>query len=90
MLDLKWYIFIDDDNLILDDIFLYEIPFYELKGYSPFNPVLKIRRGKSKLAFLMDYPIDYNDITIFGFFTGILKSPLIGMHDEMLGVKEMF
>src|SRR4051794_33614087 len=26
--DLKWYIFIDDDNLILYDNFLYEIPFY--------------------------------------------------------------
>lgn len=34
----KWYAFIDNDNLILDDSFLYEIPYYEKKGYVAMNP----------------------------------------------------
>jgi cellulose synthase/poly-beta-1,6-N-acetylglucosamine synthase-like glycosyltransferase len=85
--DSKWYVFIDDDNLILDDNFLYEIPYYDLNGYSAFNPILKPRKGKSKLASIIDLTREYDDISIYRFFVGLIKSPLIGMHGEMLGVR---
>jgi beta-1,4-mannosyltransferase len=83
----KWYCFIDDDNLILDDNFLYEIPHYEKLGFVACNPSIVPREGKSKFVFIMDTIRQYDDLTIFRFFTGLLKSPLLGMHGEFLTVK---
>ncbi|MEM3725116.1 MAG: glycosyltransferase family 2 protein [Nitrososphaerota archaeon] len=83
----KWYAFIDDDNLILDDSFLYEIPYYESKGYVAMNPILIPREGKSKLVYVMDSIRYFDDLTSFRFFTGLLKRPLIGFHGELLAVK---
>lgn len=83
----KWYAFIDDDNLVLDDDFLYEIPYYEKKGYVAMNPILLPRKGKSTVAYIMDFIRYFEDITIFRFFTGLLKKPLIGFHGELLTVR---
>jgi egghead protein (zeste-white 4 protein) len=82
-----WYSFLDDDNLILDDNFLYEIPYYENLGYVAFNPSITPREGKSKFTFIMDFIREYDDKTIFRFFTGLLKAPLLGIHGEFLTVK---
>ncbi|WP_406606806.1 glycosyltransferase [Candidatus Infernicultor aquiphilus] len=83
----KWYAFIDDDHLILDDSFLYEIPYYEERGYVAMNPVLFPRKGKSTLTYIMDFIRYFNDLTMFRFFTGFLKQPLAGLHGELLTVK---
>ena len=82
-----WYVFLDDDNLVLDDKFLYEIPYYERKGYVAFNPVLVPRQGRSPIAFVMDFARYLDDISFFRFFTGLLKRPYLGLHGELLGVK---
>ena len=80
----NWYGFIDDDNLVLDDKFLYEIPYYEAKGYVAMNPSLIPRRGKSEVAYIMDIIRYFDDIFIFRTFTGLLKKPLIGLHGELM------
>jgi egghead protein (zeste-white 4 protein) len=85
--DHKWYSLIDDDNLILDDTFLYEIPYYEKKGYSMTNPTITPRLGKSRFCYIMDFIRRYDDITLSRLFTGHFKSPLLGAHGEMLTVK---
>lgn len=79
-----WFAFLDDDNLILDDSFLYEIPYYEKHGYSVANPTLTPRAGKSKITYTMDFIRLFDDKTIFRFFTGLLKRPLLGLHGELL------
>ena len=83
----KWYSFIDDDNIILDDKFLYEIPYYEQRGYVAFNPTITARTGNSRFIWIMDFIRKYDDVTVFRFFTGLLGIPYIGMHGEMLTVK---
>ena len=83
----KWYSFIDDDNIILDDKFLYEIPYYEQRGYVAFNPNITSRTGNSRFIRIMDFIRKYDDVTVFRFFTGLLGIPYIGMHGEMLTVK---
>jgi egghead protein (zeste-white 4 protein) len=83
----KWYSFIDDDNIILDDKFLYEIPYYEQRGYVAFNPNITARTGNSRFVRIMDFIRKYDDVTVFRFFTGLLGVPYIGMHGEMLTVK---
>ena len=83
----KWYSFIDDDNIILDDKFLYEIPYYEQRGYVAFNPTITARMGNSRFIWIMDFIRKYDDVTVFRFFTGLLGIPYIGMHGEMLTVK---
>lgn len=83
----KWYSFIDDDNIILDDKFLYEIPYYEERGYVAFNPNITARTGNSRFIRIMDFIRKYDDVTVFRFFTGLLGIPYIGMHGEMLTVK---
>ena len=83
----KWYSFIDDDNIILDDRFLYEIPYYEERGYVAFNPNITSRTGNSRFIRIMDFIRKYDDVTVFRFFTGLLGIPYIGMHGEMLTVK---
>jgi hypothetical protein len=85
-----WYVFLDDDNLVLDDHFLYEIPYYEQRGYVAFNPVLVPRRGRSHLAYIIDLARLIDDLSFFRFFTGLLKRPLVGMHGELLGVRGDF
>lgn len=83
----SWYTFIDDDNLILDDNFLYEIPYYEGKGYVACNPILIPRKGKSTFAYVMDTIRWFDDRTVFRFFTGLTKRSVCGMHGEMLTVR---
>ncbi|MGC9210503.1 MAG: glycosyltransferase [Acidilobus sp.] len=85
-----WYVFLDDDNLVLDDRFLYEIPYYEKRGYVAFNPVLTPRRGRSYLAYIIDHARLLDDISFFRLFTGVLRRPLVGLHGELLGVKGDF
>jgi egghead protein (zeste-white 4 protein) len=83
----KWYSFIDDDNIIVDSSMLYEIPYYEKMGYVACNPLIVPREGKSKTAHIMDYIRRFDDLTIFRFFTGICKKPMLGLHGEVLTVK---
>jgi cellulose synthase/poly-beta-1,6-N-acetylglucosamine synthase-like glycosyltransferase len=83
----KWYTFIDDDNILLDDKFLYELPYYEKKGYVACNPVLYTQQGKSLFTTAMDFIRYYEDITVFRFFTGLTKKAWIGLHGEMLTVR---
>lgn len=83
----KWYVFIDDDNFILDDAFLYEIPVYDKEGYVAANGVLVPRPGKSLVAFVMDWIRFVDDVFIYRFFTGLLGKPLLGLHGDLLIVK---
>ncbi len=85
-----WYVFLDDDNLVLTDDFLYEIPYYERRGYVAFNPILMPRKGRSYMAFIMDFARLIDDLSFFRFFTGLLKRPYVGLHGELLGVKGSF
>jgi cellulose synthase/poly-beta-1,6-N-acetylglucosamine synthase-like glycosyltransferase len=82
-----WYSFIDDDNLVSDKKFLYEIPVMDSKGYVATNPILKPREGRSKLAYIMDSIRYFDDMTVFRFFTGVVGRPLLGLHGELLTVK---
>lgn len=79
-----WYGFIDDDNKILDDDILYEIPYYEEHGYGAANPVLIPRPGESMSTFVMDHLRTLDDLTVFKAFTGLLGKPYIGFHGELL------
>jgi cellulose synthase/poly-beta-1,6-N-acetylglucosamine synthase-like glycosyltransferase len=83
----KWYTFFDDDNMILDDRFLYELPYYEQRGYVACNPVLLTRQGRSTFTTIMDWIRYFEDITVFRFFTGLSKRPWVGLHGEMLTVR---
>lgn len=82
-----WYGFVDDDNIILDTEFLYEIPYYDQHGYAAMNPLLVMRKGKSTLTYVMDSIRIYDDLTVYRFFTGLLGRPLVGLHGELLCVK---
>jgi cellulose synthase/poly-beta-1,6-N-acetylglucosamine synthase-like glycosyltransferase len=82
-----WYGFVDDDNLILDTNFLYEIPYYDEHGYVAMNPVLVMRKGKNTLSYIMDSIRLFDDLTVYRFFTGLLGKPLVGLHGELLCVK---
>lgn len=82
-----WYSFIDDDNLVTDKKFLYEITYYNKNGYVACNPILKPRTGKSSVAFIIDTLRYFDDLTIFRYFTGSLKKPLLGLHGELLTAK---
>lgn len=79
-----WYGFVDDDNRILDDQFLYEIPHYEARGYRAMNPVLVPRSGRSVMTFIADHIRFVDDRSIYRFFTGVLGSPYLGFHGELL------
>lgn len=83
----KWYVFIDDDNLILDDSFLYEIPIYEKLGYVAANGVLVPRPGLSTISYVMDWVRFMDDLLIYRFFTGLLGKPLLGLHGDLFIVK---
>lgn len=83
----KWYVFIDDDNLVLDDKFLYEIPYYEKKGYVASNGVLYPRYGGNPITFVADFLRYADDLTMFRFLTGVLGRPLNGFHGELMIVK---
>lgn len=82
-----WYAFLDDDNLLLDDSILYEIPVYERRGYGAANPVLLPRPGRSTATFVMDHLRMLDDLTVFRAFTGLLGKPAIGFHGELLTVR---
>lgn len=79
-----WYGFIDDDNRILDDSFLYEIPQYEARGYRAMNPVLVPRQGRSVVTFMTDHIRYVDDISIYRLFNGVLGRPYLGFHGELL------
>jgi egghead protein (zeste-white 4 protein) len=83
----KWYGFVDDDNLVLDTEFLYEIPYYEQHGYVAMNPLLVMRKGKSNFTYIMDSIRLFDDLTVYRFFTGLLGRPFVGLHGELLCVK---
>lgn len=80
----QWYAFIDDDNQILDDRFLYEIPRHDEAGYGAMNPVLRPRLGRSFLTFMADHIRLLDDVTIYRLFTGFLGKPAVGFHGELL------
>jgi hypothetical protein len=79
-----WYGFIDDDNLVQDKGFLYEIPHYEAEGYGAMNAVLTPRRGDSIITYVMDHVRLLDDLTVFRAFTGLLGRPYVGFHGELL------
>ncbi|MDM8561291.1 glycosyltransferase family 2 protein [Candidatus Parabeggiatoa sp. HSG14] len=80
----KWYAFIDDDNKVMTDDFLYEIPHYERKGYVCANGILKPRMGRSKITFIADHLRWFDDLSIFRFGTGLLGFAINGIHGELL------
>jgi hypothetical protein len=82
-----WYAFLDDDNIVLDEKFLYEIPHYESQGYRAMNPVIKPRPGRSLLTFMADHIRLLDDCTIYRLFTGLLGRPYLGFHGELLCVR---
>jgi hypothetical protein len=82
-----WYAFLDDDNLLLDDSILYEIPVYERRGYRAANPILVPRPGRSMATFVMDHLRTLDDLTVFRTFTGLLGKPGVGFHGELLTVR---
>jgi len=83
----KWYAFIDDDNLILDDRFLYEIPHFEPNGHLAANAILFPRVGDSKTTFVADSLRYFDDLTIFRTCSGLLGRPYNGFHGELLLAK---
>ena len=83
----RYYVYIDDDNLIQTDDFLYEIPYYDKLGYKLSNGILKPRMGRSKLTYVADHLRYLDDMTIFRIGTGLLKKPLNGIHGELLIAK---
>jgi len=83
----KWYVFLDDDSYPEDDSFLYEINYYEKKGYVAANGILKPREGKSKISFILDHVRYWDDLFIFKLTTGLFKSPIAGFHGELLIIK---
>ena len=83
----RWYGFIDDDNLVMDDKFLYEIPVYDALGYKAMNPLITARRGNSNFCYAMDFVRVFDCHMIYRFFTGLLGRPYLGMYGELLTVK---
>lgn len=79
-----WYGFVDDDNRVLDDRFLREIPHYEERGYRAMNPVITPRPGRSRLTFMADHIRLVDDLAIYRLFTGVLGRPYLGFHGELL------
>ncbi len=82
-----WYCFLDDDSYPCDDSFLYEIKYYEAKGYVGANGILVPREGKSKLSYVLDHIRLWDDLFLFRLFTGLIKRPYIGLHGELLILK---
>jgi len=83
----EWYVFFDDDSYPLDDKFLYEIPYYEKRGYVCANCILYPRKGKNVYTYILDSFRYLDDITIFRAVQGTLKKPIVGFHGEGLIVK---
>lgn len=82
-----WYSFVDDDNLVLDDAFLYEIPYYDARGYGAMNSVLTPRRGDSSLTFVMDH------IRLLSWTVALLAGPIafaVGQASGELGITLVF
>ncbi len=83
----KWYCFIDDDNRVMDDKFLYEIPVHEKEGCVAANGILLPRYSNNKITYVADFLRYFDDLTIFRFLTGVLQRPLNGFHGELMIVK---
>jgi cellulose synthase/poly-beta-1,6-N-acetylglucosamine synthase-like glycosyltransferase len=79
----NWYVFIDDDNHILDTKFLNEITYYAIHGYVMGNGQLIARKGRSNICYVADSLRYFDDIMIFRFATGLLKDCITGCHGEM-------
>lgn len=82
--DDRWYVFIDDDNRILDRKFLKEIPYYNARGYGAGNGILMPRSSGNNITFVADHLRYSDDITLFRFCSGLCKTPLNGFHGELL------
>lgn len=80
----KWYAFIDDDNQIMTDDFLYEVPYYEKQGYICANGILKPRIGRSKMTYIADHLRWFDDLSLFRLTTGLLGNAINGIHGELL------
>lgn len=85
--DDRWYVFLDDDSLPLDDHFLCEITHRERLGYVAANGILYPRLGRNVYTYILDFYRFLDDVTIFRGCQGFLKTPLIGFHGELLIVK---
>jgi hypothetical protein len=85
--DERWYAFLDDDNKLLSDDFLYEIPHYEARGYRATNPIITPRPGRSRLTFMADHIRLLDDVTVYRLFTGLLGRSYLGFHGELLCVR---
>jgi len=83
----RWYVFLDDDSLPLDDRFLYEISHREKEGYVAANGILYPRPGRNIYTYIIDFFRYLDDVTIFRGCQGFLETPLIGFHGELLIVK---
>lgn len=83
----KWYVFIDDDNMIMDDRFLYEIKYYDKKGYVAANGILKPRYSGNPITYVADFLRYVDDLTLFRFLTGVIGRPLNGFHGELMIIK---
>ena len=83
----KWYVFLDDDNLIMDSKFLKEIEYYDKKGYVAANGVLYPRYSGNSITYVADFIRYADDITLFRSMTGLLGRPLNGFHGELMIVK---
>lgn len=81
--DDEWYVFIDDDSLICDDDFLYEIPQYP-DEYVAANGVLYPRLGESRLTYIIDHMRTFFDLWPIRATTGALGNPYLGFHGEFL------
>jgi len=51
------------------------------------NPILIPRKESNIFTYIMEYIRYGDDLTVFRFFTGLLKQPLTGFHGELLIVK---
>jgi len=85
--DKDWYVFFDDDSYPLDDEFLYEIPYYEQRGYAGANGNLFPRRGKSVFTYILDNYRFLDDLIFFRATQGTLRHPSLGFHGEGLILK---
>ena len=82
-----WVCWLDDDNLLLDDKFLYEIPYYGARGYVAMSPLITPRRGRSTMTYVMDWIRVFDCNTLYKFFTGLLRTPVLGLYGELLTVR---
>jgi egghead protein (zeste-white 4 protein) len=87
VVDTEWYVFVDDDAMLLDRTFLSEIPYHEEHGHLVGNGLLLPRPGRSMTAFVVDHMRTLYDLFLFRATTGFLHKPYAGLHGESLIVR---